>query len=271
MVTNNSVALVAVRMELMGVSTRLSNVLKSPRRIGTSTKRRFGSLRIKLNNFVVGLRSREKAAKSGSETLGEIKRKALEPTDINDHLVTLFVESLSMNPRLIVELGVRGGESTFVMARVAAVCGSRLVSVDIEDCSSVENGAVFVQSDDVEFAGRFEAWCRESDIDPRIDVLFIDTSHLYEHTVQEIAHWFPLLAGKSKVFFHDTNLKAVFQRKDGSMGTAWDNERGVIRAVEEYLGTSFDEDEDFVDFSNGWLIKHYAYCNGLTILERIAQ
>ena len=257
----------------MGASTRLLNVLKSPRRIGASAKRRFGSLRIKFKNFVVGLKSRGPAATSGSEMLDEIKRKALIPTDINDHLVTVFAESLSMNPRLIVELGVRGGESTFVMARVAAACGSKLVSVDIEDCSAFEayDDGVFVQSDDVEFARRFEAWCRESNVDPKIDVLFIDTSHLYEHTVQEIAHWFPLLADKAKVFFHDTNLKEVFQRKDGSMGTAWDNERGVIRAVEEYFGTSFDEEEDFVDFRNGWLIKHYACCNGLTILERIAQ
>jgi cephalosporin hydroxylase len=232
---------------------------------------RFRTLQINLNNYIVGLKSRGKPGASGSEILNEIKEKALVPTDISDHLVTLFVESLSMNPRLIVELGVRGGESTFVMERVAAVSGAKLVSVDIEDCSSVSayEDAVFVQSDDVEFAGRFESWCTESSIDPKIDVLFIDTSHLYEHTVQEIAHWFPLLAGRAKVFFHDTNLMAEFRRRDGSLGRAWDNERGVIKAVEEYFDTSFDEEEEFVDFRNGWLITHRPYCNGLTVLERI--
>jgi hypothetical protein len=50
---------------------------------------------------------------------------------------------------------------------------------------------------------------------------------------------------------------------------AWDNERGVIRALEGFLGTSFDEKEDFVDYRRGWLIKHHAVCSGLTILERI--
>ena len=49
--------------------------------------------------------------------------------------MTLFTEALSVHPSLIVELGVRGGESTFVFERVAKMCGSQLGSVDIEDCA----------------------------------------------------------------------------------------------------------------------------------------
>jgi len=202
--------------------------------------------------------------------LDEIKRKALVRTDVNDHLVTLFAESVSMAPRTIVELGVRDGESTFVMERVAGLFGSKLVSVDVEDCisSCSYEKWYFVRSDDVEFADRFEAWCTESGVDSKIDVLMVDTSHLYDHTVREIECWFPFLADRAKVFFHDTNLREVYKRRDGSIGTAWNNERGVIRALEDYFSTTFDENEDFVDYRDGWLIKHHAVCNGLTVLEK---
>ena len=55
--------------------------------------------------------------------------------------------------------------------------------------------------DDCEFDPIFKNVIKEP-----VDVLFIDTSHLYEHTVRELAAWFPLLANKALVIFHDTNL-----------------------------------------------------------------
>jgi hypothetical protein len=36
--------------------------------------------------------------------------------------------------------------------------------------------------------------CRGRNIAASIDLLFIDTSHYYEHTVLEIQSWFPLLS-----------------------------------------------------------------------------
>src|SRR5262249_8225440 len=125
-----------------------------------------------------------------SPELKEIEDHALQfPSDISDHLPTIFSEAVALHPRLIVELGVRGGESRFALERVARVTGSALVSVDIDDCTSVCNespGWYFVKSDDIEFAQTFPEWCAQREIEPRIDVLFIDTSHIFEHTVSEI-------------------------------------------------------------------------------------
>jgi cephalosporin hydroxylase len=257
----------------MSVFARLANFLSHPGDIPATVRCRLVLLRVRVNNFFTGFRPCAKWDVSGSKPLEEIKKRALVPTDISDHLVTLFVESVSMTPRLIVELGVRGGESTFVMERVAALFGSKLVSVDIEECATAGayDKAVFVRGDDIEFARRFQAWCQKSGIDPRIDVLMVDTSHLYDHTVQEIEYWFPLLSKRAKVFFHDTNLQPLIRRRDGSLGTAWDNERGVIRALERYFDTTFNEEEDFIEFRNGWLIKHHASCSGFTVLERVMQ
>jgi cephalosporin hydroxylase len=224
----------------------------------------------KMNNFFVDLRKCEQDIPSDIPELRAIREKAKKRSDINDHLVDIFVESISVNPKLIVELGVRGGESLFVFERVANICGSKIVSVDVEDCSHIGSFSdwSFIQASDVDFAKDFDGWCTGKGIKPRIDVLFIDTSHLYAHTVSEIKVWFPFLSERSKVIFHDTNMGKRFFRRDGSMDFSWDNERGVIRAIEEYLDVSFNEKEDFTTVINGWSIKHRASCNGLTILER---
>jgi predicted O-methyltransferase YrrM len=203
--------------------------------------------------------------------LNAIKERALERTSMNEHMETIFLEALQMQPRLIVELGVGGGESNFVLARVARLSGARLVSVDINDRSHVsqEPGWLFVHRDDIAFAREFPEFCRAQGFEPVINVLFIDTSHVYEHTVQEIEAYFPFLAPHAKVFFHDTNLTEVFYRQDGSMDLGWDNERGVIRALETYLKKSFNEKVPFVDFVRPWFIRHNPYCAGMTVLERL--
>jgi cephalosporin hydroxylase len=197
-------------------------------------------------------------------------RTEKKKTDISDHLDTLFVESLDIESRLIVELGVGDGESTYVLERVANLWGAKLVSVDIEDREDVSRfkGRIFIRKDDITFATEFPSWCRQRNIEPLIDILFIDTSHLYDHTTAEISAWFPYLAKRAKVFFHDTNMSAVFVRKDGSTGKGWDNQRGVIRAIEEYLEVKFDEKKDFVLMHNGWFIRHFAICNGFMVMDK---
>lgn len=55
------------------------------------------------------------------------------------------------------------------------------------------------------------------------------------------------------------------------MGVGWNKKRWVIRAIERYFDNGFNEKEDFTEFRNGWLIKHYDNCNVFTILEKINQ
>ena len=207
---------------------------------------------------------------SGVPEYDEVLARSRTRTDISDHLPTLFLETLEVRPSLIVELGVRGGESTFVLERVAALCGSKLVSVDLEDCSRASQYCnwSFVKSDDVAFADIFGDWCQARGINPSIDILFIDTSHELEYTIKEIDHWGPFLAPRSKVFFHDTNMRRLYLRKDGSIGVGWQNHRGVVAALERYLRCKLDERRDFSMVCGGWIVKHYANCSGLTILDR---
>lgn len=192
-------------------------------------------------------------------------------SDISDHLPTIFSESLRCKPEMIVELGVRRGSSTFAFEHVARLCDSILLSVDIDDCTELSTYPkwYFVQADDMIFADQFRQWCASHSAPDSIDVLFIDTSHTYEHTKGEIATWFKYLSDHGLVIFHDTNMNEVYRRLDGTIGHGWNNSRGVIQAVQEYLDCAFDEKVNFTGTVGDWLIRHYANCSGLTILEKL--
>ncbi len=234
-------------------------------------KRKLIAAAIKINNAIVDIKKRPRLRPSGLRELDEVIAKSQERTVINDHLPTLFIESLRSNPRLIVELGVETGQSTFAFERAARLSGAKLVSVDCEDCSNACHSRewLFVQNDDLKFAKIFKIWCEEHSIIPEIDILFIDTDHSYEQTIKEIECWFPYLSKRAKVFFHDSNTKLIYKRKDGSIGSAPDYKRGVMRALEKYFQDTFNEEKDFIAFRKGWLIRHYTNCNGLTILEKL--
>lgn len=235
-------------------------------------KHRLVRTAVTLNNLAVRLLPPRQSPRCGMVQLDEVVQRASRGTDISDHLLTLFTEALGAEPILIVELGVRGGESTFVLERVAALTNAVMVSVDIEpfDGRSPYPRWTFVQSDDIAFADAFPEWCAQQGVEPRVDVLFIDTSHLYEHTLQEIRAWLPLLSDRGCVFFHDTNIARIYRRSDGTMGSGgWSERRGVISALESHFGCRFNEKTDFVDVRGGFLIRHYARCNGFTVLRRL--
>jgi hypothetical protein len=170
-----------------------------------------------------------------------------------------------------VELGVREGVSSFVFEKVARICDACLVSVDLEETIFKTDYPkyYFLQKDDIVFAEEFKEWTSLNQVPSKIDILFIDTSHYYEHTKKEIESWFKYLAEDATVIFHDTNLTKLNIRKDGVLCLGWDNERGVICALEDYFSTSFYEKEDFSDLINDWLIIHSAASSGLTILKKI--
>jgi len=222
-------------------------------------------------NFITQYKRSRYQVEADLKEFKEIQQRSLKYTDFSDHLTTLFAEAVSNQPKLIVELGTRGGDSTFVLERVAKLCDADLVSVDIVDCKNVSQYPKwhFVQNDDIKFAAEFNKWCLERRLPAEVDVLFIDTSHEYQHTRQEIEAWFPHLSGKAKVIFHDTNLRKIYFRKDGTMGIGWNNRRGVIKALEEYLDIIVDENQDFITVRNKWLIKHWSNCSGFTVIERL--
>lgn len=206
--------------------------------------------------------------------LRQALQRARTRSDISDHLSTIFFFAVDARPKLIVELGTRGGESTRVLLAAAHLCGARVLSIDIDDVGHIDAPFRelwhFVRDDDVAFGrSKFSDWCAGHGLPAVADLLFIDTSHLYEHTRQELAVWAPYLAPSGTMILHDTNMgTGRYGRLDGSIGVGWDNQRGVIKALEEFVGRAYDERVFFDDLAGGYLIKHFPYCSGLTVLKK---
>lgn len=201
-------------------------------------------------------------------------------TDISSHLPTIFVHCINSDPSLVVEAGVRGGESTIPLQKACEFNNAKLIGLDIlqsaaKAYSSIAN-ALFLCMDDMNFA---EYYHNSEFKNEGVDAVFIDTSHLYEHTLQEITQFVPLLKEKGMLIFHDSNVTPLnnnisYVRLNGSMDSAPGNTRGVTQAIKEYFSIEFDE-YSYVNFTftkdaTPWHITHYPFCNGLTIIQRIA-
>ncbi|KKL57762.1 hypothetical protein LCGC14_2232190, partial [marine sediment metagenome] len=189
------------------------------------------------------------------ELRAEVLERAESGGDVRLHMERFFDTVLEWKPTLIVELGIRGGVSSFALERGARLVGAKMICVDINDCSGVLDYAEFVQADDVVFARRFRAFCRRRGIKPSVDMLMVDTSHTYIHTQQEIRSWLPLMSPRCLMMFHDTNASQFGY--------------GVAAYLREWLDIPFPEGLNFTAESGGWWVEHHPECFGLTILRRV--
>ena len=201
------------------------------------------------------------------------------PADIHDHLGALFAEAVAARPRLIVELGTRGGVSTRALLAAAEVADAHVLSVDIVDCPLTDiperflRRWSFVRADDVAFAGQpFSDFCAERSLPALAEAILIDTSHHYEHTRAELTAWLPRLAPRGVMMFHDTHMgDGWYRRLDGVVSRGWNNQRGVIRAIEEVLGRQYDETTFFSDATADFVIQHTPWSSGFTVLRSLGE
>ena len=65
---------------------------------------------------------------------------------------------------------------------------------------------------------------------------------------------------------HDSCVDHAVFRTDGSIVFGWENQRGVIRAIEEVLGISINERGYMAAKIGSWLVRHDSKSNGFTVL-----
>lgn len=196
-------------------------------------------------------------------------------TDISSHLPALFSFAALQKPQITLELGVRGGESTKPLYKSSYLNQGLLIGVDIlAEAQNVYSGfsnAQFFHSDDIKFANIFQ-----NNFNTVIDTIFVDTSHEYKHTMEELELYVPLLSDSGFISFHDSNVTPLkpyhYVRLNGTRDGAPGNPRGVTQGIKEFFSIDFDEyhycNFRFRKNNQTWHLVHYPFCNGLTILKK---
>jgi hypothetical protein len=192
---------------------------------------------------------------------------SMRPSDINEHLPTL--RKYATKCSVIAEMGVRGGLSTW--AFIQGLVENReqtkeLVCVDIDNLDLTE--IINIAKDagvNVKFIKDDSA---KVDLGKRVDLLFIDTWHVYAHLKRELD--FHHSNVEKYIIMHDTTVDAilgesircglnVIKQAADSGYSVEDICKGLTPAIDEFL-LAHPEWEMIHKFEN---------CNGLTILSRV--
>lgn len=123
-------------------------------------------------------------------------------SDIQGHLLRLYDLTIKLpHEKVVVELGVRWGDSTTALLAAVNDSGGHLYSVDLLLPSggatvylNTEPSWTFILGDDMSVV---RSWNKS------IDHLFIDTSHRFEHTLSELREWGKWVKVEGIITLHD--------------------------------------------------------------------
>lgn len=151
-------------------------------------------------------------------------------SDIQEYLPFLHEQARSRPGVRVLELGSRRGNSTLAFLAGAKESGGHVWSCDVTNVALDPAGMLpwarhplwtFTCGDDMNPAV-------QATLPAEVDVLFIDTSHEYGHTLAELRAYMPRLAPGGIALFHDTNII-------GWPGYQWDRDIPPVRAaLDEY-------------------------------------
>lgn len=188
------------------------------------------------------------------------------PSDINEHLPTL--NKLSQECNTIAEFGVRSMVSTWAFLNGLYHNSSdnkNLISVDINDVPGV-NTVIKLANEygiNMKFIKNDSVKCEI----PEVDLLFIDTWHIYGHLKRELnAHHKKV---KKYIVMHDTELDKVFGETVRCNWNAVEQSRDSGYPITEILcGLEKAITEFLIDNPEWYIYKVYYNNNGLTVLKK---
>lgn len=129
------------------------------------------------------------------------RRVCSQGSDIGDHLPRFVQLVEETNAQHVIELGTRAGVSTVAWLYGLSLTGGQLTSVDISSRPDLGDWAhwTFHQADDTSpsLLARLQP----------ADIVFIDTSHVYEHTLTELRAYRRLVRSGGYIVCHDTELE----------------------------------------------------------------
>ena len=185
--------------------------------------------------------------------INKIIEKTINGTDDSDgHLLTLFSIAVSSKAKVMLELGVRNGDTTLPLFEAAKINDAFLYSIDINDIGFVfdEKYWKFIKSDSIEYLKKVSK-------NDNIDLVFIDDWHSYEHVKEELEILDKIISPSTIILIHDLmygNTCPYYHTDLTLKSGQWAN-GGPYRALAE-LDTQF------------WEFSTLPWCNGLTILRK---
>jgi hypothetical protein len=188
-------------------------------------------------------------------------------SDINEHILT-FV-NYSRTCQTVLECGTRSVVSTWGFFKGLVDSNQqnkKLYGCDLNYSQNIDHVKKMCKAYDIEYQ-----FLQGNDLDIEIepiDIIFIDTWHVYGHLKRELKKFAPLC--KKYIMMHDTVVDA---ERGETIRCGWNAEKqseetgipvheinlGLRPAIEEFL----QDNKDFV------LEKHFTNNNGLTILKRV--
>ena len=205
------------------------------------------------------------------------KNKALYENYINDlkiyskreneirlvasQLLKMHSEVASRKSPIVLELGVDRGQSTKVFLNaINDKSSSRLISVDIRDCSHVSDSNLwtFIKMDSCKVKNILK---KAPILKKGIDVIYIDSLHTPEHVFKEVYGWFPFLKKGGVIFFDDIDsIPYLKGRRKDNVGIEISN-----RKILELIESIFISNIDIIDLS---LIRG---STGLARIDKICE
>jgi hypothetical protein len=121
------------------------------------------------------------------------------------------------------------------------------------------NNATFLRINDLELPTHFKNMQLKKNT---IDFAFVDTIHLYDHVMKEIALFESMISEHGIIAFHDTNPLPT-------------DPHGVRDALRDYYNLNFDVTRyhaQIIEKNNYyWKFVHYPFCNGMTLVQRLEK
>ena len=167
-------------------------------------------------------------------------KKTNETRLVASQLLKMHSEVASRKSPIILELGVDRGQSTKVFLNaIHDKPLSKLISVDIRDCSDVSSSNLwtFLKMDSINIEGVVKS---APILKKGIDVIYIDSLHTPKHVYKEVYGWFPFLKKDGVIFFDDIDSNPYLrgQRKD-NVGIEISN-RKILELIESIFISNID-------------------------------
>ncbi len=181
--------------------------------------------------------------KSVDEYYEKIKKQAISPGEIglaSKQLISIYNAAMRYSDAAFLELGVASGNSTRILLSACSKTNSKLVSVDILDCSKILNDKnwnfILSNSTDKDYILKNAPILKNG-----IDLIYIDSLHTAEHVKKELYTYFPLMNRYSKIFLDDIDSFPYMRgnRKDNKAIEIANNE--IYRLIREVFYMNMDQ------------------------------